>query len=185
MDITVEDFSLDLAIGQLNDDQKMLSQLQYTDAYADKYVDICAVDDNGASALVRAAKEGDEKKVKELIAGGAYLNQANYQFEYPLFEALKKKHEDIVIALIQNGVNLLLKDQEGYTAAMLAVRFNLKRVLELLINEYPYTLSAICPKGKNLFNLAEEANHNEIAILLRKRFPILFKRRANSLPNRV
>lgn len=148
--------------------------LENTEDMSSEYLDANSADDNGCSQLIDAIKRGSLETIEYLISKGAFLNQANYQLEYPLLTAIKYKHEDAAILLIKNGVNLLLKDKDGYTAAQLAVQHNLKKVIQHLIKEYPYTLNVVCPKGKNLLQLSEEAKHTDMSTLLRTSSPTLF-----------
>lgn len=139
-----------------------------------EYEDAYSLDENGCSNLFFAAQQGEFKKVQELIDKGAFINLANYQGQYPLFEAIKNKHEAVATVLIKQGANLLLKDKDGYNVAMLAVRHNMKKIVEILIKEYSYTLTVRCPQGKNLLDIAEEEKYSEISDLLTKKLPNLF-----------
>ena len=92
----------------------------------------------GASSLVveliYAASEGDLAAIGRLVACGANLEQADYDFRTPLHLAAAQGHEHIVQYFIDQGVALSPRDRWGGTPIGDARRHGRSRVLQLLEN---------------------------------------------------
>lgn len=86
------------------------------------------------NALVKAASEGDTKKVLELIKNGADIQQhVVCKDDLPLNAAVKSGNIKTVKALLEAGADVNAKDKYGYTALMWANDEH-KEIAELLIS---------------------------------------------------
>ncbi|WP_300747704.1 ankyrin repeat domain-containing protein [uncultured Brachyspira sp.] len=68
------------------------------------------------ASFIEAAKNGDIKKVKELLALGADINIQDDNSWTALIYAAWAGHTETVKELIKAGANLNIKDNEGKTA---------------------------------------------------------------------
>ncbi|GAC1401839.1 MAG: hypothetical protein NVSMB56_16890 [Pyrinomonadaceae bacterium] len=79
-----------------------------------------ATDDNGATALMTAAADGNAEIVKTLIAAGARLNRDDGKSQTALMYAARKRNAETVRALLKAGVKTDTKDFENRNAAAIA-----------------------------------------------------------------
>ncbi len=98
--------------------------------------------------LMKAAEEGNTKKVQELIAAGAEVNAVygeHYVRTTALLEAVKEGHTEVVKLLLDAGAKPDLKDGECNTALMYAVNMdNAQEMVRLLLE------AGASPRTKNL-----------------------------------
>ncbi len=92
--------------------------------------------DNGATALIIAAKRNNPEVVKKLIALNANVNSQDQLGSSALHYAAELGHDDIVWQLLQNGADVNLRNKEGRLAAQLAKANNKHRVLQLFKDYY-------------------------------------------------
>ncbi len=62
-----------------------------------------------AGPLHEAVETGDIDQVKQAIAEGADVNQADFTFGTPLFLAAKKGHAAIAVLLIEKGADVSME----------------------------------------------------------------------------
>ena len=86
-----------------------------------------------AEPLHEAAKEGDLKKVKRLIADGSDVNVKAGNGATPLHYAADRGHIDIVEMHISKGANVNAINEAGMRPLMFARGSGNKDVVELLI----------------------------------------------------
>ena len=78
--------------------------------------------------LVIAAREGDLKKVKRLIAKGEDVNKASLRGELPITEAANGEHLDILTLLIDEGAKPNATTSTGWTALHFAALKNNREI---------------------------------------------------------
>lgn len=97
--------------------------------------DITGPRDEGAklpsrTAVGEAALGGELKIIESMIENGAHLDAVNEDGDTALLEAIRCKHADIAIALMNAGCDVHIKNKKGITA-MRQVRMNQKvKVME-------------------------------------------------------
>lgn len=87
--------------------------------------------------LIRAAGEGDADAVRDLLAGGADVNENNTRGETALMRAVFFGHGDVVRLLLNAGADARKEDNSGLTAAEWAVRRGFADLSRLLRNPLP------------------------------------------------
>uniref|UniRef100_A0A7S0ZBF5 Non-specific serine/threonine protein kinase n=1 Tax=Timspurckia oligopyrenoides TaxID=708627 RepID=A0A7S0ZBF5_9RHOD len=83
-------------------------------------------------ALLDASAKGNLKQVKAKLAQGAVATYADYDKRTPLHLACTEGHAEIALVLIENGADIEAKDRWGSTPMKDAVKYNHKRIVELL-----------------------------------------------------
>ena len=118
-------------------------------------------------ALIEALENGDIDKVKKFIEEGMNVN-TTHNGVTPLMIAASKGHADIAEVIIQAGVNVNERSEDGWTALHKAA-FDQKEtaIIELLM-ESGIDAEARNRSDKTALNLAEEQGHRDIAKLIRK-----------------
>src|SRR5258708_22632448 len=96
--------------------------------------DISATDDDGNTALSRAASAGKIDVVNTLLSARADVNPANHLGEQPLMLAAAGGYSDIVDALLRGGADLSARTRSGDTALALATRGCHQQVVKLLLD---------------------------------------------------
>ena len=92
-----------------------------------------ATDEDGATALMGAAYNGQTEAVKVLVQAGANLEATDSYVRTALMLAAENVTTEAVSALVQAGANLVATDEDGMTALMLAARFgNLEAVTQAI-----------------------------------------------------
>lgn len=84
-------------------------------------VSVNSTNDDGDTALMKAADEGKLDAVKTLLAAGANVNARNRDGETALMMAAGEGHTEVVKALIAAGADVQLHDEDNETALMKAV----------------------------------------------------------------
>ena len=87
--------------------------------------DIDAVDENGSTALHRAARKGDVSKVERLVAAGANVDArtARARDSTPLMLATLFKHFDVLRLLLDRGADIDTCDAHGYDTKIFSLLF--------------------------------------------------------------
>lgn len=95
--------------------------------------DINAADDEGCSALMSAAFDGNVDVSKTLIDAGADVNRSDKDGCTALMNAAKSGSLDVLAALISSGAELNRTDSSGQTALIwAAMRGDFPKVIEML-----------------------------------------------------
>lgn len=84
------------------------------------------------SCLLFATRDGDIKRVKQLLADGADADGAINDGWTALMIATVNGHKDVVQALVAHGVDLNVRNANGWTAMMIAVRKGYGEIIEML-----------------------------------------------------
>lgn len=82
--------------------------------------------------LCRAARDGNERRVRELIALGANVDTVHGPFT-PLVNAARGNHASCCLALLDAGADVDLPEEQGQAPLMVAAIFGFERVVELLV----------------------------------------------------
>lgn len=111
--------------------------LLLTDKNSKRVVNFDYADNNGQTALHKAAKSGEVVIVKMLIKVGADKNKQDRSGDTPLHIAIKNGYSDVVKELLLGGdkVDLEIKNNDGNTPFYQAVKSNYKLIVELLISK--------------------------------------------------
>jgi ankyrin repeat protein len=119
-----------------------------------------------------AVREGNIEAIKQHIAAGVDVNAKANDGWTPLHGAARWKHKEIIELLIAAGADVNAKEEGGVTSLLYAAMDGHKEIAELLITagaDVNAKLVSDGPhKGKTPLNAANEANHPEVAALLRK-----------------
>ena len=81
-----------------------------------KMSDVNTQDDDGWTKLHRAARDGQYKKVRRLVARGAFVNMRSYDGITAVMQAARGGHGDIVKYLHQAGADINFRDMVGRSA---------------------------------------------------------------------
>lgn len=95
-----------------------------TELLSIKDVDINITNHDGQTPLFRAAYDGNEKAVLQLIEKGADVNLADIHGNTPLHVASEKGYVTVVQALIKANANLHQLSENGFSALYAAVQYN-------------------------------------------------------------
>ena len=88
----------------------------------------------GSTSLMYAAGRGYVQCVKELIAAGADVNQAEDNGSTPLIWAAAGKQITCVQELIKSGVDMNMSDRNGHTALIYAAAYGCETCMSTLLN---------------------------------------------------
>ena len=86
-------------------------------------------------SLVEAAKLGDSKKVKSLIATHADVNSRNRGMQAPIHMAAREGHRDVLDIILEQGADIDTGDLFGATALHIAVANGDEAITGLLISK--------------------------------------------------
>lgn len=93
-----------------------------------------AVHSNGKTAIMQAARAGDESAVERLIEIGADINRTNNNGGTPLMYAVLGGNVDIVRTFVQMGVDLDAMAKNGWSALMIAAAKGRAESVKILLN---------------------------------------------------
>ncbi|XP_068215000.1 serine/threonine-protein phosphatase 6 regulatory ankyrin repeat subunit A-like [Palaemon carinicauda] len=100
-------------------------------------LDVNARDSSGLTPLIRAARESHKKVIRELVKAGADINATASEKEMRnsvLHTCIMKSDEESVTFLLsQEGLNVSLQDDYGYTPLHVAAVVNNVRIINLLV----------------------------------------------------
>lgn len=92
-----------------------------------------AADDTVSSPLHGAAERGDEEQARELLAGGALVDERNGGGETPLHRACMCGHQALASALLEAGADAEASDADGMRPLHLAAMGSHDAVVALLL----------------------------------------------------
>lgn len=84
------------------------------------------------SCLLFAARDGDAKRVKQLLADGADADGSISEGWTALMISTVNGHKDVARSLLTHGVDLNARNANGWTAMMIAVRKGYGEIVEML-----------------------------------------------------
>jgi hypothetical protein len=117
---------------------------------------------NDETALIRAAREGNVQRVKELIGDGADVNIRDINGQTALTDAASNGHTDCVKALIAAQANLSAKDNNlGENALMWAASNGHAEIVKALITAHA-DVNLKDSLGKTALILAAEEGHADV-----------------------
>ena len=95
-----------------------------------------APDDNGATALIEAARSGNAQQVLQLLDKGVDVNAENDNGLTPLMTLCSSSHATVeqVRLLLEHGANPALETPEGWTAEDFAKKAGHRNIAKLLRN---------------------------------------------------
>jgi len=132
-------------------------------------------DQNATQQLKRAIMEGNTQKVQFLLENNVvdinakirYTNNPNIAEYIVLIWAAEKGYKDIVNLLLkQPGININIKDSQGFTALMCAAEQGHNKVIELLLEHPNINVNIQNNKGATALMLAIFNKHKEVVIQL-------------------
>jgi len=116
--------------------------------------------------LPRAARLGQIKVVKLLIARGADVDLCTVPGETPLFGASEEGHESIVMHLLDQNANVHPKTVLGYTALHRAAAFGSHQIVKMLLHKNA-DVNAVTRDGfSSLHNAARRGNLEVVQLLV-------------------
>lgn len=116
--------------------------------------------------LLKAAKEGDERMIYELVDQGWDANFIDKQGRNALMYASLNNHAGCVQALLDES-NVDQPDKDGTTALMLASKAGHAECVRILI-EGGATVDKTDNKGANALTMAVVKGHSDCASVLRE-----------------
>jgi len=123
--------------------------------------------------LMRAAREGNEQRVRELVAAGAPLDLVDTIGSSALHEASFRGHARIAKLLLDGkyegkGANINTQDSDGSTPLIYASYFGHEAVVRLLL-ERGADIKLRDKNGTTALSWARDRNHASIVALLKAR----------------
>ena len=115
--------------------------------------------------LPRAARLGQIKVVKLLIARGADVDLCTVPGETPLFGASEEGHESIVMHLLDQNANVHPKTVLGYTALHRAAAFGSHQIVKMLLDKNA-DVNALTRDGFSPLHSPSRRGHIEVVKLL-------------------
>lgn len=91
------------------------------------------VHSNGKTALMAAARQGDNKRIRELLRQGADVNRTNHNGGSPIMYAALSGRPETVSLLLQNDARVDAVAANGWTALMIASVKGFTDVARLLL----------------------------------------------------
>jgi ankyrin repeat protein len=117
--------------------------------------------------LLESIQNGNLEVVKKLIDEGINVNLMR-EGVTPLMVASSKGHTEIAEAILQAGVNINEKSDDGWTALHKAVSDQEKTAIIDLLMQSGIDIEAKDKSGKTALALAQEKGHREIARAIKK-----------------
>ncbi|MBA3954883.1 ankyrin repeat domain-containing protein [Candidatus Dependentiae bacterium] len=139
-------------------------------------VHINATDENTATALHGAARNGHKEVVKLLLEKGADIDTEDENNHTPLHSAAYAGYAEVVKLLLQKGASINTRvegnededeEEEGYTALHLAAENGHKEVVELLLKSGA-DINAKDEEDNTALHVAAQCGHKEVVELLLK-----------------
>lgn len=90
-------------------------------------------DEQGDTALIRAARDGETEEVKSLIGKGVDVNMANNNGDTALIVAINSNDTEIARLLLEAGANPDARDVRGAIPLFLACQKQNKKMMKLLM----------------------------------------------------
>ena len=123
----------------------------------------------GHSFLIRALSKQNFEMVRLLLGNGADVNTKDeYSNETPLHIAVKKNNLKIVKYLIDNGAELEEVDNNGYTAFLIALKYDFVEIYKFLV-EAKANVNVVLKNGEStitvLYNMNNNVNENNVESL--------------------
>lgn len=87
---------------------------------------------DGLTELMQASAEGDLKRVEELLASGAQVNEKSFSGATALMFAAKSGHLEVVRKLIESGADITMQTRQGRTAIEFAQHAGRAEIVVLL-----------------------------------------------------
>ena len=128
-------------------------------------INAALADKQGSTALMRAAMNGYDSIVEQLIHENVKLNPTDNSGNTALMLAVEKGHDEIVEQLIEHGANLKgyidLANDEGKTALMIAAASGKTKMVATLLPKNP-KVNVVDEHKNTALMLAVENGHDEI-----------------------
>lgn len=125
-------------------------------------------ENQGHTALMRAALEGRAGLVKSLLARGADVNAKDAEGRTALMFAVINLHRDVVHELLKHGADVNARAEDGATALLLATSCGDSPIVQALLNQGADLNGSFNTTGKNAVMLAEEKGYTAVVEILRK-----------------
>jgi ankyrin repeat protein len=124
------------------------------------------------TALHRAAKKDDTKKIKTLLDSGVDINYDSSSGCTALHLAADCGHEAVVRLLLDNGADPQAKSSEGRTPLHSAARIGHTTVVRLLL-EKDVDFTARDPSGSTALHIAAYNGHASVVQILLEKYPFV------------
>jgi len=135
--------------------------------HAEKYLnDINALDEDGATLLYLAAKNGAVDLINLLVELGGDINLADEEGWTPVYVAALGRHVDAVAKLVELGASLYTSDINGWTIAHSAARRDDANLIGILSKYHVKIDTTTDSLGATPVYFAAQLNHQNALIAL-------------------
>ncbi len=132
-----------------------------------------------AEPLHDAAKDGDLKKVQELLAQGAYVNAQDNQADTPLHSAAAQGHLALVESLLAHGAKVNAESRQHLTPLSLAAMQGRAEIVKLLVAHGAKIKNQTLDEKSDLFQAVQSGNVQVVEMLLARGANVNVKREQN------
>jgi TonB family protein len=126
-----------------------------------------ARDEDGVTALMRAARDGERDNIKALLEQGVDINSRDAYGWTALTYAAAKGDIEIVKALLAKGADLNARDEDDYTPLMASAAYGHTSIVRLLIDK-GVNINQKDKNGTTALDIAARTHQNKVAELLKK-----------------
>ncbi|MCK5563622.1 MAG: ankyrin repeat domain-containing protein [Planctomycetes bacterium] len=133
-----------------------------------KDIDAVDKDNESATGLIIAAKDGDIEKTKKLLELGANINAQDEDGNTALLYAARDGDNDMLRLLMDSGADVKITNRQGYNALGFAVYRDRFRTIQIITDYYP-DLEEANPSTKSPVVVSEKEQLGEESVRVKTR----------------
>jgi TonB family protein len=123
-------------------------------------------DDPSVTPLMRAARDGETKRLKSLLKHDVSLNDKDAFGWTALVYAIKRNDLEMVKAIVERGADLSVSDDAGFTALMVAATDGRATIVKYLLDNGA-DVNARTKYGETVLTISKYSAKDEIAKLVK------------------